>query len=550
MNLLSYLFRQSRPLWVFATITGLIAGLSGAGLIAVISQAVNGERQGPMLAVTFFGLCAVHLATKGYSEIALLRLTQSIILDLRTTLSRRLLTTPFKQLQAVGKPGLLAILTKDIDTLTAASQLLPVTFGNAVIIVACLGYMAWLSWQVFLIFTVCLALCMLGFHLAERHPLQQLNRVREQMEDLYRHFRDLVEGSKELILNAARGGMFVEQVVTPAAREFRLTFNRAMSSYTWVSNAGTILFYLLIGMLLFIVPLWLPQRAGLLTSVTLILLYLTRPIADMMGAVPALRQADIALQQIHQLNDSLAGERTDVHAGDPFAATAPLRLELRGVGHHYPGKTDDARFFLGPLDLTIGHGEILFVVGGNGSGKTTLAMLLLGLYEPEQGTLLLNGTPVTPSNIVAYRRYFSAVFADFHLFQHLLGADEQLHARAAEYLDLFGIAHKVTISEGKFSTIDLSTGQRKRLALVSAFLEDRQVYLFDEWAADQDPVFKKVFYTELLPELKARGKTVIVISHDDAYFHCADRLIKVADGRLDAMPAPRVDYAGLASKAA
>jgi putative pyoverdin transport system ATP-binding/permease protein len=177
-------------------------------------------------------------------------------------------------------------------------------------------------------------------------------------------------------------------------------------------------------------------------------------------------------------------------------------------------------------------------------------MLLLGLHEPERGTMLLNGQPVTPPNITAYRTYFSAVFADFHLFQHLLRADEKLDARATEYLDMFGIAHKVNISEGKFSTIDLSTGQRKRLALVSAFLEDRQIYLFDEWAADQDPVFKKVFYTEILPELKARGKTVIVISHDDAYFHCADRLVKVADGRLEVAPGCRVNAPEPAGQAA
>jgi putative ATP-binding cassette transporter len=199
-----------------------------------------------------------------------------------------------------------------------------------------------------------------------------------------------------------------------------------------------------------------------------------------MSALPALRQADIALQQIRRLDDALDQEPHHRHPGDPFAAGSPLRLELRGVGHHYPGKTDDAQFFLGPMDLTIGRGEILFIAGGNGSGKTTLAMLLLGLYEPEQGTILLNGVPVTPSNITAYRTYFSAVFADFHLFQHLLSADEKLYARATEYLEMFGIAHKVNITEGKFSTIDLSTGQRKRLALVSAFLEDRQIYLFDE----------------------------------------------------------------------
>jgi putative ATP-binding cassette transporter len=162
-----------------------------------------------------------------------------------------------------------------------------------------------------------------------------------------------------------------------------------------------------------------------------------------------------------------------------------------------------------------------------------MAMLILGLYEPEEGAILLNGVPVTRQNLQSYRQYFSAVFADFHVFEHLVGADEvDLSAQAERYVEMLGIAHKVKIRDGKFSTLDLSAGQRKRLALVSSYLEDRPIYVFDEWAADQDPTFKRVFYTELLPELKARGKLVIVITHDDSYFGCADRILKLDEGRL------------------
>ena len=164
---------------------------------------------------------------------------------------------------------------------------------------------------------------------------------------------------------------------------------------------------------------------------------------------------------------------------------------------------------------------------------TTFAMLLLGLYEPEKGHVRLNGAAVDETNLHAYRQQFSAVFADFHLFEQLLTAgDGESQIRANHYLNVLQMQHKVKVENGRFSTINLSTGQRKRLALVSAYLEDRPIYLFDEWAADQDPVFKRVFDTELLPDLKARGKTVIVITHDDAYFSCADRIIKVEDGKI------------------
>jgi putative ATP-binding cassette transporter len=150
--------------------------------------------------------------------------------------------------------------------------------------------------------------------------------------------------------------------------------------------------------------------------------------------------------------------------------------------------------------------------------------------------MVLNGVEVDDDNREQYRQHFAAVFADFHLFEHLLGDDgpgaEQRTAEATRYVKALGLGHKVSIIDDRFSTVDLSTGQRKRLALVSAYLDDKPFYLFDEWAADQDPTFKRVFYMELLPELKARGKTVIVITHDDAYFQQADRVLKVENGRL------------------
>jgi putative ATP-binding cassette transporter len=215
----------------------------------------------------------------------------------------------------------------------------------------------------------------------------------------------------------------------------------------------------------------------------------------------------------------------------PFRSVGKT-LELKNVERMY-AVSDEESFLLGPINLTVHEGEILFIIGGNGSGKTTLAMLLVGLYEPDQGTLELGGVPVTASNIGAYRENFSAVFSDFYLFDELLTEGHgDLGERAAHYLKLLGMDHKVKVVDGKFSTTELSTGQRKRLALVVAYLEDKPIYLFDEWASDQDPVFKKVFYTELLPDLKRRGKTVIIITHDDAYFQGADRIVRLQDGQI------------------
>ena len=205
----------------------------------------------------------------------------------------------------------------------------------------------------------------------------------------------------------------------------------------------------------------------------------------------------------------------------------------------YPFDSEGRRFVLGPLDLELRRGELVFVIGGNGSGKSTLMKVLTGMYGQEQGTIRLDGVAVTERNREWYRRHFSAVFTDFYLFDSLLGMDESdLDKRATRGLEELELDDKVQVSDGVFSTTALSQGQRKRLALLTAFLEDRPIYVLDEWAADQDPHYREIFYRHLLPDLKARGKAIVVISHDDRYYHLGDRIVKLEDGKL--VPSPRV----------
>jgi putative ATP-binding cassette transporter len=535
MKLLSYLYLESRPRFVLAIVAGLASGVAGAGLAKVISDAIQGTVPSGLAIAGFFALCVAYLAGKTGSELALMHLVQRAILRLRVDLSHKILATPHKRLQALGKSELLTIMTNDVTAFVQAFQMIPMALGNFVIVLACSAWLACLSWPLFLMFGGFIALCLVGYHFAERGPLRRMLRLREQLEVLVEHFRGLIDGSRELQLNAARGRHFVEEVIAPDAREFKRSFIGTMTGYTWVSNTGLVLFYVGIGLLLFVVPAHLRVPSGTIASFALILLFLVRPISDMMFSLPLLRQAGVSLGRIQALEGGLEPPVQALPAAHAFAHDGPLLLELRQVAHRHESPFEEHGFTVGPLDLAIGEGELLFVVGGNGSGKTTLAMVLLGLYAPDAGEIVLNGRRVTAENVDAYRQHFCAVFSDFHLFEQLLLADSPaLRERAAHYVARLGMAHKVRAEAGRFSTIRLSTGQRKRLALVSAWLEDRPVYLFDEWAADQDPAFKHVFYTELLPELKARGKTVVVVTHDDAYFHCADRLVKLEDGRLHA----------------
>ncbi|WP_340615910.1 cyclic peptide export ABC transporter [Xenorhabdus entomophaga] len=533
MTLIAYLYRQSWVLLLVSTISALISGFAGASIVGMISQGVTETINLTPFLWSFFGICFIFFITKTISEITLSHLAQAAIFSLRLSLSNKILRAPLKKLNKIGRHGLLAVLTKDVDVFVHSFMLAPSVFGNVTLIIACFSYLAWMSWQLFVILAALSLIAMYMFYIWEKYPLSLMTSMRDQVDKIYLNFQSLINGSKELKLNKQKGNLFVDRVIAPAANVFKEICIKANSSYAWLINASSVTFYIIIGISIFIVPIWIPQEPSTLFTVALLVLFLSGPISEVIGAIPELREAEVSLNKMRRLDNELEESLSEqIEGPNPFHNKLPIELELKDVIHHYTTDKEDRQFALGPLSLKISQGEIVFIVGGNGSGKTTLAMLLVGLFEQESGSVSLNGIPVTSANNEHYRQFFSAVFSDYHLFEQLLNSDADVTEKATHYIESLNMSHKVKIVDGGFSTTNLSAGQRKRLALVSAYLEDRPIYLFDEWAADQDPVFKRLFYTELLPELKANGKTIIVISHDDGYFDSADRIIKLEDGNI------------------
>jgi putative ATP-binding cassette transporter len=258
------------------------------------------------------------------------------------------------------------------------------------------------------------------------------------------------------------------------------------------------------------------------------------PLSGVLASLSIFGRANVALEKVEEIGVSLAAATPEeCPLGAMKAEGAFERLQLVGVNHSYHHEKEERNFTLGPIDLSFQPGEVVFIAGGNGSGKSTLAKIITGLYPPEAGEIRLDGKVIDDRNRDDYRQLFSAVFSDFYLFDSLIGLEKSgLDAQAREYLGQLHLDHKVKVKDGALSTTSLSQGQRKRLALLTAYLEDRPIYLFDEWASDQDPMFKEIFYTQILPELKARRKTVIAITHDDKYFELADRLVKLDCGKL------------------
>lgn len=531
MGLVLLLARRSWRMLFIAASAGLVCGLAAAGLIAVVNDGLaNLSQLGPRQVVLFVGLALLVVLTRIVADTSLVSLGQTAVNDLRLHLSNKIIDTPYRRLQELGKHRLLAMLTDDTQTISQSVELIPVLLVNLGIVAACLGYLGWLSLPLLGLTALLIGAGALAFNWAQNRALRSISSAREIKDRLFSQYRSLTDGAKELQLNHPRRQRFFDQSLQPTSQSYKEHFVKGMSTYVFVLNWGNGLFYLLIGVVLFLGPLAFELEASLVTGYILTILYIITPLSELMNALPSLGRASVALNKIRALEGQLEYEA-------PAQVEPPLHkirsLECRNVSHTYFREKEDGRFVLGPFDLRLNAGETIFIVGGNGSGKTTLALLLTGLYQPESGDILLNGEVSSKSDNHNFRQHFSAIFTDFCLFDQLIGSGEAaLVEKAQKYLVHLQLDHKVAIVEGRLSTTELSTGQRKRLALLAAYLDDRPCYLFDEWAADQDPLFKRVFYEEILPDLKRRQKLVIAITHDDAYFHLADRLIKVDQGKI------------------
>lgn len=536
MKIFLYLLRYSGRRIALAACIGIIGGVSSVALMIIVNERLKTlSLTVPRLAWSFVGLVVAVLVSNFFSRVILVHLSQRTTYDLNIRLCRQVIATPLRRLEEIGMHRILSTLTQDIPAITTALIELPFFLINVTILIVCFAYLGWLSFTVLSGLIISLVVGILSFHLLRAKARSALKFAREEADKLIGHCRAVTEGTKELKLNRQRRKDFFSKVLEPTVANYRHHYVAGRTVYAAVHSWGQVLYFIVIGLILFALPAVQEINLTTLTAFTITVLYMRAPIGTLMELGPVFGMANIALEKVEELGLSLVATDADEQRVDETRLRKPWeRIELFGVTHTYFQEREDRNFIYGPINLTLYPGELVFMMGGNGSGKTTFAKLVTGLYIPESGEIRIDGEAVTDRNRECYREHFSVVFSDFYLFTQLLGLDpSDLENRAQAGLNRLQLDHKVEIGGGCFSTTELSQGQRKRLALLIAFLEDRPIYLFDEWAADQDPTFREVFYLELLPELKMRGKTVIVISHDDRYFHVADRLIKMDCGRIE-----------------
>lgn len=534
MLLVRFLITHSPRMLVLAVLAGLAGGSASTAVLVVINMGLEHSNSKPAgLFLIFLGLATLGMITRAASALLLANIGESAMLELRMRISRQILSLPLQRLEEIGISRLLVVLTDDTLNILNAVANLPILCINLAAVITCLLFLAWQSWVLFLVVVVMIVVLLFTAQIPFMAAAGHFGHARKEHDTVMAHLKGIISGVKELKVNRLRKKEYLGELEDSATR-YRTHSLKAMRIAVLGATWAEMLSFMIIGLLVFVVPQFMFVSNTTLMNFVLIMLYLMEPIEFIQHQAPQFAKGAVALKSIQDLGLTLDSP-VSVQESALAAPARPQwnRIEFDSLVFSYRLDDNDRQFNLGPLSFAVSPGELIFITGGNGSGKTTLAKLLVGLYKPESGRIIVDGKTVSDEEREDYSQLFSVIFADFFLFENLIGMEKSsLDTRAGAYLRRLQLDHKVRVTEGTFSRIDLSQGQRKRLALLVAYLENRPVFLFDEWAADQDPNFKEFFYYELLPELKAGGKTVLVISHDERYYGVADRVIRLDEGQM------------------
>ena len=531
MKLLVQLAHKQAKALVPVILLSVTSAFLSVGVIAFIQYELLSQTTDIHSAIGWFALLLIALLlTATIAQVALHKLGHQFVFNKRCQLVKQLINTDIEQIEDVGSAGVLASLNTDIRNVTIAFVNLPELIYGMVLTIVALAYLAFLSLPLFGVSLLILGLTgVVGFSLVTRIS-NHVRHVREFDDKLYKDYQALIDGRKELSLNPNRARRFFDDEFSLNATGYRDEITRADILNGFAANLTNTVILALIG-----INFYLSIGLGwagfdIASTFALVILFMRMPLMSAVGALPALVNANVSMRKLEGLSLNRDESLSCVDpAPQPFES-----LALNQVTYRYRADGDDQPFAVGPIDFSVKRGEMIFIIGGNGSGKSTFSRLLTGLYRPHSGEVLLNGQAVPEQEWQRYRQQFSTVFSDFYLFHQVTdGQGQDVDASLIDdWMTRLEMAHKVSHQQGRLSDVRYSQGQRKRLALLMAIAEQRGCMLLDEWAADQDPRFRKLFYHQLLPQLKQRGVTVIAVTHDDRYFDVADRIFKMDSGQL------------------
>lgn len=551
LSLRGLLFSRSPKSLLIAMGLGMVSGVLYALIIPTILAALDpshefmfGEQYREYIQDIFFALIMLVLITRASSVILVNHLAKDAIADLRCDLSNKISAMEVSQIEKVGLPKLLNVLTEDMSRVTTAALAMPMVLVSIVTVIGMLVYLAVLDFQVFVFSVVGIVVGLVLFQFPVSRTKTHYNRARDLRDAMQEGFRGLIFGAYELKLDRQKSQRFVKTEIEQPILASVKSEKRGDGILHFAGNASEVLCFFAIGLVVFLMPKGTDFEQQNLYGVVMALLYITGPVAAILALMQQLKIGEISLEKINQIYQISVNQPQPATEVDGQVNKHWQQLSLTDVEYTYEindGKHEQS-FSIGKINLTLKRGLTYFIVGGNGSGKSTLSKVLSFHYLTDYGQIRFDQQVVDRTNLDSARERLFVIYSNYYLFNTIYkDLNESDLALVDEYLTLFALKDKTQLVGNKFTTVKLSDGQRRRLALIVALVEDRDIYVLDEWAADQDPQFKDLFYDRVLPQLKAKGKTIIAITHDDRYFSYCDEVIKMESGQVvEIMPVQKL----------
>lgn len=547
MNLFSLIIARAPNKVFVAILAGILSGIAYSLLIPLVLLSLDNETSleaegaravwlgidvtNPLTAATFAAAVLFVWASRTCVDVVMSGVSMETASALRTQIYRRIAHAPLAGIERIGLSRLITAIASDMPAVVRGAQIAQTMLIDIITLMGMLAFLAYVHIDVFWFVLKCIVFGVGTYHFILVFADRYFFRAAKINDTLHKSVHGLLHGFKELKLSDEKRALYFEQDLIAAETALLAAQRPGNAIHSAATNYGLMLNFLFLGSIAFIFVSYHPVTPQNLSSIIMVMLYISMPIGSVMSKVPALTFAKVALRRIDELLSKLPHE-TVSEGTNPTPEWHSIRFE--NVVYRHEDPKGGSSFTVGPINLEFCKGQITFIVGGNGSGKSTLAKLLTLHYHATGGAIHFGNERITDANMNAYRQSISAIYSDYHVFDRILTTRRDVH-QVEHYLKQLDLDRKVSYVNGRFSTLDLSDGQRRRMALLSSFIEDRNLYVFDEWAADQDPAFKKIFYREILLSLRASGKAVVVISHDDRYFDTADKVVTLCEGNVQSV---------------
>ncbi|WP_343658991.1 cyclic peptide export ABC transporter [Chryseobacterium sp.] len=512
------------------SVYALISSLLSFGIIYIINNTLSNKLSvNGYIYIAFFSFVIYAYLLNIFFQKQLNKITFDLLTRMEKQLFQKILETPLVKIEKWGTQRFYTAV-EDIRTFYALPGVITSAFSSLLMVILCIGYLISLSWISAIIIILCIVIIAGMYYLVMNLLSRSIEKIRKYNESYFGYVQDVVNGFKELMISDRRKERLREDYVYKNRNEaYKLDFKISFSflSIGLISQYGM---YLIIGTILFVLPElgWLKKE--FVIPYVLVLLFIGGPINALINLQDIVTRLFVANKRMNSFYEDFKNDNPDQKQNRETAADFS-KLNFKNIHFNYKNDNADANFELGPVNLEINKGEVIFIVGGNGSGKSTFINILSGLYVPDEGDIFFDGKKIDSEKDI--QNLIAAVFTSNHLFsQNYDDYELKDNGKYKALLETFKLENVVKDDSEESARRQFSKGQSKRMALIFALLEDKPILVLDEWAADQDPYFRKYFYEELIPKLKSEGKTIVAVTHDDRYFQYCDKLLKFDYGKI------------------